>query len=43
MGMREVRLLDANKAEITVEGSVQGGRVTNRIHPDGFVRAVLIR
>jgi hypothetical protein len=43
MGMRVVRLLDAATGEITVEGSVQGGRVTNRIHRDGFVRAVLIR
>ncbi len=43
MGTREVRLLEAGKGEITVEGSVRGGRVTNRIHPDGFIRAVLIR
>ena len=44
MGTREVRLVEAGKAEITVEGSVQGGgRVKNRIYPDGFIRAVLIR
>ena len=43
MPARVVTLLEAGKNEITVEGSVQGGRVTNRIHPDGFIRAVLIR
>jgi hypothetical protein len=41
--MRMVTILDAAPNEVTVEGSVQGGHVKNRIHPDGFIRAVLIR
>jgi hypothetical protein len=43
MGAREVVLIAANAGEITVEGSVHGGRVKNRIYKDGFSRAVLIR
>ena len=43
MGPRDVVLVAASAGEIMVEGSVQGGRVQNRIYKDGFSRAVLIR
>jgi hypothetical protein len=38
-----VTLLEAGAQEIRVSGSVQGGRVENRINRDGFLRAVLLR
>lgn len=43
MGSRDVVLIAASAGEITVAGSVQGGRVQNRIYRDGFSRAVLLR
>lgn len=43
MGTRDIILVAADANEITVNGSVQGGRVQNRIYRDGFIRAVLIR
>ena len=43
MGTRDVVLVAANATEITVDGSVEGGHVQNRIYKDGFIRAVLIR
>lgn len=43
MGTRDVILVAADAGEITVSGSVQGGRVQNRIYRDGFIRAVFIR
>ncbi len=43
MGTRDIILVAANTGEITVDGSVQGGHVQNRIHRDAFIRAVLIR
>jgi hypothetical protein len=41
--MREVTVLEAGPDVILVEGSVQGGAVKNRIHPDGFLRATFVR
>ena len=43
MGTRDIVLVAANATEITVDGSVEGGHVQNRIYRDGFIRAVLIR
>jgi hypothetical protein len=43
MPARVVTLLEAGAQEIRVSGSVQGGRVENRINRDGFLRAVLLR